>query len=111
VFKKQNTMKNNSINAGSLLRVFFVFLHVNPKHMYTKLTLNIDKETIEQAKLYAKKQNLSLSKLIETYLQAITQKQSGEEAVSPLVTQLTGIIPADYNEKLDYRAHQLRKHS
>ncbi len=104
-------MKNKSINAANLLRVFFVFLHVNTKDMYTKLTLNIDKETIEQAKLYAKEQNLSLSKLIEAYLKALTQKRPEDEAVSPLVAQLTGLIPSDYNEKADYRAHQLQKHS
>jgi len=104
-------MKYNSIHAGNLLRVFFVYLHVNTKHMYTKLTLNIAKETIEQAKLYAKEQNLSLSKLIEAYLQALTQKQPEGEVVSPLVAQLTGLIPSDYNEKADYRKHQLQKHS
>ena len=71
----------------------------------------LDKETIEQAKLYAKEQNLSLSKLVEAYLQALTQKRSEGEAVSPLVAQLTGLIPSDYNEKANYRAHQLQKHS
>ena len=34
--------------------MFFVFLHVNTKHMYTELTLNIDKETIEQAEILMK---------------------------------------------------------
>jgi hypothetical protein len=52
-----------------------------------------------------------LSKLVEAYLQALTQKRSEGEAVSPLVAQLTGLIPSDYNEKANYRAHQLQKHS
>jgi hypothetical protein len=49
--------------------------------------------------------------LIEAYLKALTQKQSESKAVSPLVAQLTGLIPSEYNEKADYRAHQLQKHS
>jgi predicted HicB family RNase H-like nuclease len=36
--------------------------------MDTKLTLKLDHAIIEQAKLYAKKKNTSLSKLIESYL-------------------------------------------
>lgn len=40
--------------------------------MDSKLTLKPDKNVIEQAKLYAREQNMSLSKLMETYLAALT---------------------------------------
>ena len=40
--------------------------------MNTKLTLNIDKGVIEQAKIFAQKNNVSLSKLIERYLNSLT---------------------------------------
>jgi hypothetical protein len=79
--------------------------------MYTKLTLTIDKDTIEQAKDYAKQQKLSLSKLIEAYLQSLTKKHDTQHELSPLVAKLSGIIPADYHEKTDYRNHQVQKHS
>jgi predicted HicB family RNase H-like nuclease len=36
--------------------------------MYTKLTLNIDQNVIENAKKYAKHQKRSVSKLAEEYL-------------------------------------------
>jgi predicted HicB family RNase H-like nuclease len=43
--------------------------------MDTKLTLKLDGDIIEQAKIYAKKKNTSLSKLIESYLAyLLTQK-------------------------------------
>lgn len=71
--------------------------------MNTKLTLNLDKEIIEEAKTYAKSQSVSLSKLIENYLNSLTRASKNKLAVSPLVESLTGIIPADYDEKEEYR--------
>lgn len=63
--------------------------------MNTKLTLNLDKDVIEEAKNYAKYNKVSLSKLIENYLHSLTQKKERNEQVSPLVESLTGIIPPD----------------
>jgi len=41
--------------------------------MNTKLTLNLDKDIIEEAKFYAKRNKLSLSKLIENYLGSLSK--------------------------------------
>ena len=41
--------------------------------MNTKLTLNLDKEIIHEAKAYAKNHSVSLSKLIENYLNSLTR--------------------------------------
>jgi hypothetical protein len=71
--------------------------------MNTKLTLNIDKDIIEQAKNYAKNNSLSLSKLIENYLDSLTKRSEKKSKISPLVESLTGVIPSgDYDEKKDY---------
>lgn len=40
--------------------------------MKQKLTLLIEKEIIENAKVYARKQNTSISKLVEIYLEALS---------------------------------------
>lgn len=59
--------------------------------MNTKLTLQLNKDVIEQAKEYAKNQNTSLSKLIESILsKLVTEKE--ESTISPLVKSLSGII-------------------
>jgi hypothetical protein len=71
--------------------------------MSTKLTLNLNKEIIEEAKSYAKNHQTSLSKLIENYLRSLTRASNKKSGVSPLVESLTGIIPSDYDEKKDYR--------
>lgn len=59
--------------------------------MNTKLTLSINKETIEKA--YAKTHYVSLSSLMENYLQSLTQRQEKDRKISPLVESLTGVIP------------------
>ena len=79
--------------------------------MNTKLTLNIDKEIIEEAKAYAKSHRVSLSKLIENYLNSITRKSNKKSSVSVLVESLTGIIPNDYDEREDYRNYIDKKYS
>jgi hypothetical protein len=71
--------------------------------MNTKLTLNIDKEIIEEAKIYAKSHSVSLSKLIENYLKSLARQSKIKSSVSPLVESLTGIIPSDYDERKEYR--------
>lgn len=69
--------------------------------MDTKLTLKLDSEIIQEAKLYAKESNTSLSKLIENYLSALTNKNQKKRKVNPIVKSLTGIISLD--EKKEYQ--------
>lgn len=79
--------------------------------MDAKLTLKLDKLIIESAKEYAKEKNISLSKMIENYLQAITNKQKKEREISPLVQSLIGVI-GNQNEdyKKDYTDYLSKKY-
>ncbi len=81
--------------------------------MKTKLTLNLNKSVIENAKDYAKENRVSLSKLIESYLNSLTNKQQKEIKVSPLVESLTGIIPSETKQKNndDYYDYLSKKYS
>ena len=81
--------------------------------MNTKLTLNLNKTIIESAKDYAKENSVSLSKLIENYLNSLTKKQEKEIKVSPLVESLTGIIPMQSEKKNndDYYDYLSKKYS
>lgn len=69
--------------------------------MDSKLTLKLKTEIIEQAKLYAKERNTSLSKLIENYLSAVVSDTSKKRKVNPIVKSLTGVIRFD--ERKDYK--------
>lgn len=72
--------------------------------MNTKLTLKLDQEIIEKAKQYASEKRLSLSRIIENYLNSLTSdKTNNDIQISPFVKSLSsGIkIPADYDYKKD----------
>lgn len=80
--------------------------------MDTKLTLKLDKEIINRAKVYAESKKISLSKLIESYLQLLTKENSTKEEISPLVESLSGVItlPKKYNDKDDYTDYLTQKY-
>ncbi|MCC6369898.1 MAG: hypothetical protein IT236_02710 [Bacteroidia bacterium] len=80
--------------------------------MDTKLTLKLDGDIIEQAKIYAKKKNTSLSKLIESYLGLLVDPKDNQD-VTPLVKSLSGVInlPKNTDYKKDYKKHLLNKYS
>jgi hypothetical protein len=80
--------------------------------MDTKLTLKLDKDIIDKAKIFAKKRNISLSKMIEHYLDYLLKSKDSDE-YSMLVNELSGIIklPKDYNLKEDYTDYLVTKHN
>ena len=65
-------------------------------HEKKKLTLRLNKQLIEQAKLYAAKHNLSVSQLVETYFRNLQEVDAEEH--TPLVRQLTGILPKSVDD-------------
>lgn len=50
---------------------------------------------IESAKNYAKSNNISLSKLIESYLKTLTKQKRNSTEITPLVESLSGVINLD----------------
>ncbi len=81
--------------------------------MDTKLTLKLEQTIIDKAKDYAKSNKTSLSKLIESYLQRITdQPNNDREKITPLVKSLTGVInlPENFDHKKSYADHLLTKY-
>jgi ribosomal protein S20 len=80
--------------------------------MNTKLTLNLNKAIIEEAKSYAKSNNVSLSKLIENYLNSLVIKSNkSSRKISPLVESLTGVISSEVDERKSYRDYLSEKYS
>jgi len=79
--------------------------------METKLTLKLDQTIIESVKLYAKKNNRSLSKLVEDYFRNILIVQgTGTSKISPLVQELSGVIKESDLGSLDYTAYLEKKY-
>lgn len=81
--------------------------------MDTKLTLKLNRQVILKAKKYAAQQNISLSRFIEAYLQAVTSEiESDEFEISPFVRSIaTGVeIPLDIDPKKEYSDYLMEKH-
>lgn len=80
--------------------------------MDSKLTLKLNKEVIGKAKDYARTNNISLSRLIENYLELLTNKKQDSRPISKQVKKLSGIVslPEDYDYREDYRNHLANKY-
>ena len=71
--------------------------------MNTKLTLSLEKEVIEQAKIYAKGTGRSLSEMVENYFRNLVAKKEKDEYadIDPKIRKLIGRItlPDDFDIK------------
>ena len=86
-------------------------LHVK-NIMDKKLTLSLNESVIENAKLYAKKNKISLSKLIEAYLKSIVDNRTKNVEITPLVKSLSGVIelPTNFDIRNEYTKYLLEKY-
>lgn len=83
--------------------------------MDSKLTLKLNERVIERAKRYASNKKISLSRLIENYLDSLTRQQYEDIEISPFVKSIaTGnSIPLDIDDKTlqeDYIDHLDKKY-
>ena len=82
--------------------------------METKLTLRLNDNVIERAKLYARSHEISLSKMIESYLDSLTKEKKDENkaSITPLIASLSGVInlPEEYDYKTEYRGYVMEKY-
>jgi hypothetical protein len=72
--------------------------------MKTKLTVRVDDQLIQSAKLYARKRGISLSHLIENYLSSLAFEQDEPLVQTPILQRLSGILPKDASI-LDHHKH------
>ena len=81
--------------------------------MNVKLTLKLDSTVIARAKMYAKKHNTSLSKMIESYFESLTREEHSGIETTPLVKSLSGVImlPKDYDHRKEYTDYLDQKHA
>jgi len=81
--------------------------------MDTKLTLKLDKDIIEQAKIYAQRKQQSLSALVERYFRCLLDQEHPRSlpTISPTVKELSGIIHLDDRDlQEEYTTYLLEKY-
>ncbi len=86
--------------------IYIIFAFQKQIIMDTKLTLSLDKYIVEDAKKYAASQNKSLSKIIESFLKSILDKNTDKKdeiIISPFVESMTSDlnIPIDFDYKAE----------
>lgn len=70
--------------------------------MNSKLTLSFDSRIINKAKIFAKKRNLSLSKLVENYFKTLTEGERNQSEIVITDTELLKISgDIDFPESMD----------
>lgn len=81
--------------------------------MDSKLTLKLNTKVIERAKKFASTKNLSLSRLIEKYLDSLTKESENELEISPFVKSISNgtKIPLDVDAKQLYKEHLTEKYN
>ena len=80
--------------------------------MDTKLTLKLNDDVIERAKKYATDKSMSLSRLIENYLDSLTREKDDEYEISPFVKSISSgkSVPVDFDYKKEYADYLDRKY-
>lgn len=78
--------------------------------METKLTLKLDADSIDKAKIYARDRNKSLSSLVEDFFRSLAARDGtgGHSTTGPIVRELSGILsPTGLDGWKDERADWL----
>ncbi len=81
-------------------------MFVNPCFSY--------KHVIERAKKYATSRGTSVSRLVESYLSAVTKPDDSDRSeITPFVKSLSSgsKIPAELDYKSEFHGHQVDKHA
>lgn len=74
----------------------------------SKLTLSVDPEVVRRAKRYAERRGISVSALVETFLDIVARAPSSDADTPPVLARLRGVLrDADVDA---HRAHLTRKH-
>ena len=73
----------------------------------SKLTLSVDKAVVSRAKRYAKQKDVSISELVETYLDLVTEPRTGKQ-LPPLLRSIRGSLKKVNPE--EYRRHLAKKY-
>lgn len=82
--------------------------------MDVKLTLKLDNEVIEKAKVYAESRGESLSRIVENYFLGLTQETGGNVGEPKgVVAELAGLLAGAeiVDEKEAYAEHLSKKYS
>jgi len=74
-----------------------------------KLTVRLPKKDLEFAKKYAQEHRITVTELIDRYLQRLQGGQAA--AIHPEVEKISGLVPSNVDAESLYYEHLTSKHS
>jgi hypothetical protein len=80
------TVFNMAIKYTCIKLITRIFIKIN--RMTTKLTLSINEETVKRAKLISRKKGKSISKMVEEYLNSLSEKEEQKESVMDKIDKI-----------------------
>lgn len=78
--------------------------------MQTKLTLRLEQQLIEQAKLHAKARGTSVSKMVADFFLGLEESGKERELLPPLVSSLYGVLENTQATESEYHRHLEKKY-
>jgi Family of unknown function (DUF6364) len=79
--------------------------------MQTKLTLRLEEQLIEQAKIYAAQAGKSVSQIVAEYFKLLTsQKNRANVPSTPITQSLRGLLRESNLDEKDYKKYLEKKH-
>ena len=79
--------------------------------MQTKLTLRLEDQLIEQAKLYAAQAGKSVSQVVADYFKMLTsEKTKNISPLTPITRSLRGLLRESKLDEKDYKKYLEEKH-
>jgi Family of unknown function (DUF6364) len=76
----------------------------------SKLTLSVDAAVVERAKAYAARRGTSVSRLVESYLDLLSEGPAGTDELPPITRRLAGVLKGARIGRDDYRRHLERRY-
>ena len=73
--------------------------------MQTKLTLRLDDNLIEQAKIYAQQKGRSLSQVVADYFRVLSTDTIRTKKTPPITASLRGLLKETNVDEKDYRKY------
>lgn len=75
----------------------------------SKLTLSVDSNVIYRAKQYAEKRHISLSKLVQNYLDQLSAHSNDQKSdIDPDILALTGILKGKVPDDIDLKEERFK---
>ena len=78
--------------------------------MHTKLTLRVDNELVDTAKVEASRRGKSVSQMVGEFFDSLTKQRGGHKNAPPVTASLVGVLKSANASESAYKKHLREKY-